>query len=136
MEKRLTDEELAREAQRWENREVTPHEWEDAPEAAPRAAESVAVSIRLPKKLLAILKECARRQGIGYQVLMKRWLDERVRDEYQRLGWARHPVQFSTAPTILMQAATFDARGASGISEEGGLDGLGRLARRLPAVEN
>jgi hypothetical protein len=83
--KRLTDEELAREAQRWDTRELTPSDWEDAADLAPRAAESVAISIRMPKKLLAILKEFARRKRIGYQVLMKRWLDDRIRDEYKQM---------------------------------------------------
>ena len=69
-------------------REVTPTSpgWVDAPDAVPRAAESVAVSIRLPKKLLGILREFARREGIGYQVLMKRWLDERIGKE--RYPWS------------------------------------------------
>jgi len=85
MSKRLTDEELAREAQRWYKCEDSPTNWQDAPEAVPRASESVAISIRLPKQLLALLREFARRKRIGYQVLIKRWLDERIRDEYKRL---------------------------------------------------
>ena len=56
-EKRLTDDELAREAERWDKREGSPSDWEDAPELVPRVGESVAVSIRMPKQLLAILKE-------------------------------------------------------------------------------
>jgi hypothetical protein len=43
------------------------------------------ISIRLPRQMVAILKEFARRSGIGYQVLMKRWLDERIRQERKRL---------------------------------------------------
>jgi hypothetical protein len=31
--------------------------------------------------MLVIIKEFARRQGIGYQVLMKEWLDDRVKLE-------------------------------------------------------
>ncbi len=38
------------------------------------------LTIALPK----IDKEFARREGIGYQVLMKRWLDERIRTERDR----------------------------------------------------
>jgi len=83
--KRLTDEQLAREAKRWDNREATPADWEDAPDLVPAAGHSVAISIRLPKRLLAILKEFARRRKTGYQVLMKRWLDDRVREEHERL---------------------------------------------------
>ena len=84
-EKRLTDEELAREAERWDKGELTPADWEDAADVVPRASESVAVSIRLPKPILAILEEFARRKGIGYQVLMKRWLDDRIRTEYEQM---------------------------------------------------
>ena len=78
---KLTDEELAQEAQRWVTREVDLTGWEDAPEAVPRSAESVAISLHLPKKMLDILREFARREGVGYQVLMKKWLDERIRRE-------------------------------------------------------
>src|SRR5262245_53988019 len=84
-EKRMTDEELAQEARRWDNRENTPSGWEDAPEAVPRAGACVAISIRLPRAMVASLTEFARRGGIGYQVLMKRWLDERLRQERERL---------------------------------------------------
>lgn len=83
--KQMTDEELAREAERWDKREAVPSSWEEAPDLVPRAAESVAISIRLPKPMLALLKEFAQRQGIGYQVLMKRWLDERMRAEHEQL---------------------------------------------------
>jgi predicted DNA binding CopG/RHH family protein len=42
---------------------------------------TTAISLRLPGRQLQILKEVARRQGIGYQTLLKRWLDERLREE-------------------------------------------------------
>jgi len=84
-EKRLTDEELAREAECWDKRELTPSDCEDAPDLVPGAGQSEAVSIRLPKRLLAILEEFARRKGIGFQVLVKRWLDDRIRKEYEQL---------------------------------------------------
>lgn len=82
--KRATDAELAEEARRWDSRELTPKGWDDAPDAVPRARESVAISLRVPAPMLEILKEFARREGIGYQVLMKRWLDERIRSERDR----------------------------------------------------
>jgi hypothetical protein len=82
--KRMTDEELAEEARRWDAREISPVGWEDAPEAVPRAKESIQINIRLPNQMVAILKEFARRSGTGYQVLMKRWLDERIRQERHR----------------------------------------------------
>jgi hypothetical protein len=83
--KRLTDRELACEAERWDKREVTPSDWQDAPNLVPRAGESVAISVRLPKQMLALLKEFARREGIGYRVLLKRWLDDRLRAEHEQL---------------------------------------------------
>ena len=53
-----------------------------------RGAEHVAVSgpteaisIRFPEQQLVVLREFARRQGIGYQTLIKRWLDDRIREE-------------------------------------------------------
>ena len=70
-------EELAREAADWDLRRARPDDWRDAPEAIPRVGVSKAISIRIPAQMLAILKAFARREGIGYQVLMKRWLDER-----------------------------------------------------------
>ena len=43
-----------------------------------------AISIRMPKDMLMIIKEFANRQGIGYQVLMKQWLDDRVKTEAKK----------------------------------------------------
>jgi hypothetical protein len=63
-----------------------PDDWQDAPEAIPRVGLSKAISIRIPAPMLAILKAFARREGIGYQVLMKRWLDERIREEREKLS--------------------------------------------------
>jgi hypothetical protein len=133
-EKRMTNEELAKEARRWDNREVTPAGWEDAPEAVPRAKESMQINIRLPRKMVEILKEFARRSGTGYQVLMKRWLDERIRQERERFRQeqerlrrerAQRPPTFKLdSPTFFSQAAAFDASGvrdlpASASSTEG-----------------
>src|ERR1700693_4770138 len=92
-EKRMTDEELTEEARRWEAREITPTDWEDAPDAVPRAKESMQINIRLPRQMVEILKEFARRSGIGYQVLMKRWLDERIRQERERFRRERERAQ-------------------------------------------
>jgi hypothetical protein len=79
-------EELAREAADWDLRRARPDDWQDAPEAIPRVGSSKAISIRIPTQMLAILKAFARREGIGYQVLMKRWLDERISEERDRLS--------------------------------------------------
>jgi hypothetical protein len=79
--KKATPEQLAEEVRKWSSRETTPNGWNDAPEAVPRFGESKQISIRLPVQMLQILKEFARRQGIGYQVLIKKWLDLQIRSE-------------------------------------------------------
>jgi hypothetical protein len=83
-EKRMSDQELAEEARRWDSRELTPAGWEDATDAVPGAQASESISLRLPKSMLAILKEFARRECVGDQVLIKRWLDDRIRIERER----------------------------------------------------
>jgi hypothetical protein len=121
---RMTEAEMAEEAQRWAEGKIPLGEFVDAPEAAPRAGESVAISIRLPKKLVEILKGFARRSDIGYQVLIKRWLDDRLQLEHKRLReerarqkrqqeeLAQRQMTFNLkSPTIFSQAAAFDARG-------------------------
>jgi len=82
-EKRMSNEELAEEARRWDQGEITPTDWVDAPEAVPRAKEAAQINIRLPRQMVQILMEFAKRSGIGYEVLIKRWLDERIRHEAQ-----------------------------------------------------
>ncbi len=76
---------LAEEAAAWSEGRLTPQGWEDAPSAVPRAAASKAISIRLPVPMLQLLRGFAERDGIGYQVLIKRWLDDRLRTERRRL---------------------------------------------------
>ena len=76
---------LAQEASDWDARRRTPAGFEDAADAVPRAQEATAISIRMPNALLAVLKKFAEREGIGYQVLIKCWLDDRVREERDRL---------------------------------------------------
>jgi hypothetical protein len=80
-EKRASNQELAEEARRWDQREIMPTDWEDAPDAVPRAKEAIQINIRLPRQMVEILKEFARRSDISYEVLIKRWLDERIRQE-------------------------------------------------------
>lgn len=76
---------LAQEAQAWESGAHKPQEWEDAPSSAPLTGASKAISIRVSPTMLSILKEFAHREGIGYQVLMKKWLDERIQAEREHL---------------------------------------------------
>lgn len=118
-EQRPTDEQLAEEALQWDSGELTPSGWTEAPEAVPRAKESVAISIRLPRRMVTILKAFARRSGFGYQVLMKRWLDDRIRLEHERVKdeiararaaeASRPSVIRLVSPTLFSQAASFDA---------------------------
>ena len=89
--KRMSDEELAKEAARWTAQSGDGRTWVDAPERVPRTDESVPISVRLPKRMLAILREIARRKNLGYQVLMKRWLDERIRANAKGLGLGLAP---------------------------------------------
>lgn len=80
---------LAKEAADWDARLVTPAQFEDAPDAVARSEEAQAISIRMPKRLLVILKKFAEREGVGYQVLMKKWLDDRARLERDRMRKVR-----------------------------------------------
>lgn len=76
---------LAQEAADWEAHRLTPAQFEDAPGAVARSEDAQAISIRMPKQLLVVLKQFAEREGIGYQVLIKKWLDDRVRFERDRM---------------------------------------------------
>lgn len=106
--RQLNDAELAAEAERWSNREVDLRSWEMAAEAVPRQRESVAISLRLPAKMLDILREFARRRGIGYQVLMKTWLDDRIRSEAHQLRDRGKVIKLHQT-NIIRSAATFRA---------------------------
>ncbi len=66
MAKRATPEELAKEAAGYTKEAESLH---------------TAISIRMPNDLLLIIREFARRKEVGYQTLMKRWLDDRVKKE-------------------------------------------------------
>lgn len=102
---RMSAEEMAEEAQRWAEGKVPPGSLVDAPEAVPRAKESIAISIRLPRLMVELLKEFARRSGIGYQVLMKRWLDERIRQERERLRQEQERVDSEQARVMAARIA-------------------------------
>ena len=83
---KASDEELATEAERWASRDLEPSEWMDAPEAVPRQGAATPISIRIPTRMLKIMKAFAKREGIGYQVLMKQWLDDRINEERAKLS--------------------------------------------------
>lgn len=123
---RPSNDELAKEAHRWDNREMTPAGWEDSPEAIPRIVESAAVGFQLPREMLLILKEFARRENIGHELLIKRWLDERIRlerdnsrEERARIQRAQHPIIKLESPTFISKAAAFDARQVNDLPESG-----------------
>jgi hypothetical protein len=128
----MTNEELADEARRWDSGELTPAGWTDAPDAVPRAKASESISLRLPKPMLAILKEFARRERIGYQVLIKKWLDDRIRQERERRRLASPQLSVTMivfeTPPIISQAASFDDKGVSSLTDDAVTDIFGRLA--------
>jgi hypothetical protein len=106
----------------------------EAPDAVPRAKESVAISLRLPIRMVAILKEFARRAGIGYQVLMKRWLHERIEQERQQ----RRTVVRLSGPVVQSVAAVFNSQGAQNmrvLTEAARYDDVGRIAKSIPSTE-
>lgn len=82
---RTPHDQLAQEAAEWEAGSRTPRGFHDAPDAVPRAHESTPISLRMPKDMLHIIRRFAARDGVGYQVLIKRWLDERIRHEREQL---------------------------------------------------
>ncbi len=86
---------LEGEAREWDSGARTPEGWTDAPEAIPRAGAATLISLRVPVQMLGILKAFAARQGVGYQVLIKRWLDERIRQERDRLAASQEMEQLS-----------------------------------------
>jgi len=77
---RTSNKTLADEAILWDEGKIDPKTWDDTPEALPRHSETESISLRLPKTMLAIIKEMARREGLGYQTLIKQWLDEKILD--------------------------------------------------------
>ena len=85
------DAKLAQEARLWDGGALRPADWLDAPDAVPRSAESATVVIRLPKRTLAVVEAFARREGVGCDALVSRWVDERVIEERANLDAAAAP---------------------------------------------
>jgi predicted DNA binding CopG/RHH family protein len=80
---------LAQEASDGAARRRTPTGFKGAADAVPRARTATSIRIRMPTAPLTVLKRFAEREGIGYQVLIQRWLDDRVREERDRLRRSR-----------------------------------------------
>lgn len=95
--------ELAREAADWDAGRRTPRGFEDAPDAVPRARESVPISLRMPKDMLEVLRRFAAREGVGYQVLIKRWLDDRIRSEREQLRGRQRTSPRPAAPRFPLE---------------------------------
>ena len=87
--KQATDPHLTAEVRDWDTGDLNTDGWVDASEAVPNQARSTAISIRMPNEMLSILKMFAERNGVGYQVLIKRWLDKKIREERDLLRLAR-----------------------------------------------
>jgi hypothetical protein len=100
-----SNEDLRHEARNWDSGIKDPTEWHDAPDAIPRLGTSTLISLRVPTQMLEILKAFAQREGVGYQVLIKRWLDERIREEHERLV-SRQMIKLHH-PTVVSVAAAF-----------------------------
>jgi predicted DNA binding CopG/RHH family protein len=86
---------LADEVTRWDSGELSPHDWRDVitvPEGWESllvtrdgvAARQTPISIRMPPKMLVLLKQFARQRDTGYQALIKQWLHERILREANR----------------------------------------------------
>lgn len=110
---------LAEEAAEWDNRRRTPSGFVDDPDAVPRASEATAISLRMPNTLLELLKRFAEREGIGYQVLIKRWLDDRVRMERERLRTARRDATTDQSRSPAPQFPLFDRADDGGHYQQG-----------------
>ncbi|MDP2937479.1 MAG: CopG family antitoxin [Dehalococcoidia bacterium] len=97
-------EDLEREARDWDLRELNPRGWNDAPEAVPQVRSSASISLRIPVKMLTIIKAFAQKEGVGYQILMKRWLDDRIREERDKLT-PQHIVKLREPKMVALAAA-------------------------------
>jgi hypothetical protein len=100
---RTPHEELAREAAEWDARTRTPRGFREAPEAVPQAASSESISLRMPARLLEVIRLFAERERVGYQVLIKRWLDDRIRFEREQLSERRRGRGKSSAPSFPLE---------------------------------
>jgi hypothetical protein len=65
--------------------------------------------------MIAILRAFAEGEGVGYQVLMKRWLDDRIKQEREELA-ARQLVKLRS-PKFYSIAAAFSSEETQVLSE-------------------
>jgi predicted DNA binding CopG/RHH family protein len=76
---------LASEAKAWDERRIDPKTWDNVPRMTALSGETEAICFRLPKDTITILKEFAKRKDIGYQTLIKMWLDEKILELYDTM---------------------------------------------------
>lgn len=91
----------ARLAQLWSEGQLSGKHWITDPHGIPRVMESEQISLRLPKKLLAVIRTLAERRGIGYQVLLKDWLYDRAHIEAERELGRDDPAARSRSPVVV-----------------------------------
>lgn len=90
------------EAERWLRLLRTPTSLKDAPKAIPRIKETTELRLRFPKTLALILTEFARRKSVSLPVLVKEWLDDRIREEARTLPKKRAKAQ----PKVIIDRPT------------------------------
>lgn len=73
----LTGAELAGIADEWEERAKDPKQWRKVAGDDVEAGH-YPVSIRFPSRMLDVIKGIAESQGVPWQTLIKRWIDEKV----------------------------------------------------------
>jgi hypothetical protein len=102
----------ARRARLWGEGKLSGKDWLDDSRAIPHLRESEQISIRLPKRLLTLLRTLAKRRSIGYQILLKDWLDDRAREE------ARRELGRSTGLTAETRLLVLKAAASLGVQPE------------------
>ena len=79
----MTGAEVAALADEWEARAKDDDQWSPA---GPRVGESPTITIRLRSEMLEVVKAIAARRSLRYQTLIKMWLDEKIREERDRVA--------------------------------------------------
>lgn len=91
------------EAEFWSTHDTTEY-WEDTEEVSEdevkidpklrkqileRGSKARVISLRLNQKQLDFIKETAKRENIGYQILIRNWIEERIQSEYKSERFSR-----------------------------------------------
>lgn len=121
-------EQYRKETLAWVSGEWDPKDWTDSPKSAPEG--HAVVNLRVSPKLLEILREFARREGIGIEALIKYWLTDRIIDEREILRSDRADAFGSTMQGITIMNEE-EARLQKEKNEASRKDSLARRAKRL-----